>query len=939
MKSVGWFLGILLAVAPLGAQCLPDSETLCFQNGRFSARLTANSHLGRHEGQAVASSHQDGAFYLFDERNLEILVKVIDGRGYNGAYWVFFGSLTSLDFELTLIDTETSIQKVYRQNTGHPISEYDVSAFPDGERPELRSNKQFVLPVATPPSAGSICVPSATRLCLGDGRIQIEALWRGIDGLGVESPVPARLLADHSGAFWFFDPTNPEVALKIVDGRGFNRAFWLFTAPMTSLPYDLVVTDTGSGRVKVYPHDGQSTRGRIDLQAFVESQSPPAPPLITEPAIESGVIGAFDVRLQTAPMSDPDPGDDHYCTGFEVWSVEAEPAEPSERVWTAPCLTGPKRTHADLRDGQWEGSRERYGFLEFFKPYRLRARHRDSTGYWGPWAERQFSTAHILHIFPMVRNEVSPSPTWTDKNASVIDLPLEGPPSELVLKTAGGSMLYQWKASESPGNLEIPGVRLEHPEPLRLVIVNRSTTSVLRLPQSEIHLGGADGSGNSGEIFLPTIEVEPGSEEHLWIAENGSTFFGRDTESSPIFETMLRHTPRPWAVRQAGFRAELVASDLKLPVKLAFPLEPGALDSDVLLYATELYGTIMLVRRDGTTEVFLDGLLDFDPIGTFPGAGEIGLTGLVVDPVDGDLLVSLVYPLDPGPSPTQFSGRVQRLGVDEEGRFNGQVHTVLDMAPDLMTSAHQISDLSFGPDGKLYVHQGDGYQPERAHDLHSFLGKILRLNRSGTAPADNPFYDPTDGIDAADYVFAYGFRNPFGGDWSESLQELFTVGNGLLVDRLARIHAGASYGWDSDQNGMGTDEDMRQGATYNWESPPHAPAGLAFVQPSVFGGSDFPETAQHVAFVTEYGQGFVEGILQNGKKISAFRFDENGQVSEGPTPWVEYTGYGRTSVVAIAAGPDGLYFAEFFDDSPDSQNPTARGARLWRLRWVGDSTP
>ena len=74
--------------------------------------------------------------------------------------------------------------------------------------------------------------------------------------------------------------------------------------------------------------------------------------------------------------------------------------------------------------------------------------------------------------------------------------------------------------------------------------------------------------------------------------------------------------------------------------------------------------------------------------------------------------------------------------------------------------SHQISNTTIGPDGKLYVHKGDGFDFTTALNLNSYRGKILRMNFDGTAPTDNPLYNASDGINARDFVFTYGMRNP-----------------------------------------------------------------------------------------------------------------------------------------------------------------------------------
>ena len=72
---------------------------------------------------------------------------------------------------------------------------------------------------------------------------------------------------------------------------------------------------------------------------------------------------------------------------------------------------------------------------------------------------------------------------------------------------------------------------------------------------------------------------------------------------------------------------------------------------------------------------------------------------------------------------------------------------------------HQGGDLHFGPDGNLYISVGDHLQSQTAQSLTSYNGKILRVTRDGTAPADNPFYDGAGpNLDA---IWVRGLRNPF----------------------------------------------------------------------------------------------------------------------------------------------------------------------------------
>jgi hypothetical protein len=240
--------------------------------------------------------------------------------------------------------------------------------------------------------------------------------------------------------------------------------------------------------------------------------------------------------------------------------------------------------------------------------------------------------------------------------------------------------------------------------------------------------------------------------------------------------------------------------------------------------------------------------------------------------------------------------------------------------------SHQISNISIGPDNKLYVHNGDGFNAGTALNLDAFRGKILRMNLDGTAPIDNPFYNAANGINARDYVFAYGVRNPFGGAWRALDGKHYEVENGPSIDRLARIDRGASYGWN------GSDISMTVGAIYNW-NPAHAPVNLAFIQKSTFDGSKFQAEKMDHLFVSESGPTYAPGAQANGKRIVEFVLDANGNRVSGPTTLVEYMGTGHSTVVGLAAGPDGLYFTELYEES-GATSPTASGARIFRVRYV-----
>lgn len=384
--------------------------------------------------------------------------------------------------------------------------------------------------------------------------------------------------------------------------------------------------------------------------------------------------------------------------------------------------------------------------------------------------------------------------------------------------------------------------------------------------------------------------------------------------------------PIPWVPFQAGYKIEVVASGFKLPVNIAFVPNPGPNPTDPFFYVTELYGNIKVVQRNGAVSLYAQNLLNYDPtaLGSFPGAGEQGLTGLCVDPVSGDLFATCLQQV----SPSERNPKVIRLHSGDGGMSGSIINTLL-MSGESQGQSHQISNCSIGPDGKLYVHNGDGFDASKAQNLDSFRGKILRMNLDLTAPSDNPHYSDPGATTARKYVWAYGVRNPFGGAWRASDGNHYEVENGPGQDRFARIIANRNLSWDT----AATDAMMTAFALYNW-SPAHAPVNVAFIQPETFAGSGFPGGKMDRAFVSESGPTHAAGPQPLGKRIVEFQMNSGDTAVGAPSTLAEYNGTGFGTCVAMAAGPDGLYFSDLYKD----QNPTTPadgGGQILRVRYIG----
>jgi len=112
------------------APCTPGPTRLCFQGGRFQAEVSWEDFDGNvGEGKSRELGGDSGAFWFFHPDNVELTVKVLDGRGLNDKFWVFYGSLTNVEFTLTVTDTATGRVRSYHNPKGAFASAGDTTAF------------------------------------------------------------------------------------------------------------------------------------------------------------------------------------------------------------------------------------------------------------------------------------------------------------------------------------------------------------------------------------------------------------------------------------------------------------------------------------------------------------------------------------------------------------------------------------------------------------------------------------------------------------------------------------------------------------------------------------------------------------------------------------------------------------------------------------------
>ncbi|MCY3964129.1 MAG: fibronectin type III domain-containing protein [Acidobacteria bacterium] len=275
--------------------CREESAYLCLRDDRFEVRAhwskpDAPDEYGSGAAVPVDVSDESGLFWFFDPENIELVVKVLDGRTINGSYWVFFGALSDVEYWITVRDAQTGERRTYHNPPREVCGQKDLVAFGDlspaalspGAGPIgggragfdlLRMNVAALdlagLDLAS--EGGGHCETGEGRLCLLDDRFAVEVDFvdpNADPDVEQAAKVIPSLTTAKTGFFWFFSPSNIELAVKMLDGRALNGRFWLLYGGLSDVEYEITVTDTVTGEDSTYRNEAGSICGQIDVEAF-----------------------------------------------------------------------------------------------------------------------------------------------------------------------------------------------------------------------------------------------------------------------------------------------------------------------------------------------------------------------------------------------------------------------------------------------------------------------------------------------------------------------------------------------------------------------------------------------------------------------------------------------------------------------------------------------
>ncbi|MEE9269823.1 MAG: PQQ-dependent sugar dehydrogenase [Candidatus Krumholzibacteria bacterium] len=324
-------------------------------------------------------------------------------------------------------------------------------------------------------------------------------------------------------------------------------------------------------------------------------------------------------------------------------------------------------------------------------------------------------------------------------------------------------------------------------------------------------------------------------------------------------------------VNPTGVRFDAAVAFSNLTFRRPLDLQdPG--DGSNRLFVVEQRGTILVFENSdsaGTASVFLD----ISSIVTF--GREQGLLGLAFHPQFASNGYYFVYYSTTGQLRTRLS-RFQADAGNPDTTAAGSQVDVLDI--DQPFANHNGGQISFGPDGFLYIAVGDGgsgNDPQNNGQTRTtLLGKILRIDVDTLPygiPADNPFVGNNQGY--REEIFAWGLRNPWRFSFDPPTQRLWVGDVGQNArEEIDLVEKGKNYGWNIMEGSICLPPtsgcDMTGLVPPVWEYSHPVMEGRSVTGGFVYRGSALPELVGAYVYA-DFQTGEIWALRYDGARVTA----------------------------------------------------------------------
>jgi glucose/arabinose dehydrogenase len=295
-------------------------------------------------------------------------------------------------------------------------------------------------------------------------------------------------------------------------------------------------------------------------------------------------------------------------------------------------------------------------------------------------------------------------------------------------------------------------------------------------------------------------------------------------------------------------------------------------------------GRLFVSEKAGALRVVKNGTLLSQPFLTVSAdtTAERGLMGIAFDPAFSTNHFVYIYYTFANTLKNRVSRFTQSITNPDLAQAGSEL-VLLDNIPS-DSGMHNAGALHFGPDGKLYISVGDSGTGSNAQNRGILPGKILRINKDGTVPSDNPYVGQTG---RRPEIWAYGLRNPFTFAFQPGTGRMFIndVGDARW-EEIDEGQKGANYGWPTCEGSCSNPAFVNPIYQYNHSAGP----GKSITGAVFYNGSNFPATYANDYFFGDYVGNYIK------------RYDmETGLVSDFAT--------NAATPVDLRVGPDGaLYY-------------------------------
>ncbi|MDQ0035818.1 glucose/arabinose dehydrogenase [Variovorax boronicumulans] len=332
----------------------------------------------------------------------------------------------------------------------------------------------------------------------------------------------------------------------------------------------------------------------------------------------------------------------------------------------------------------------------------------------------------------------------------------------------------------------------------------------------------------------------------------------------------------------AQARSEIVASGLENPWSVAFL--PGG-----RYMVTERPGRLRLIGADGKLSVPIAGLP------AIAAGGQGGLLDVLADSgFDKNRTLYFCFS-EPEAGGSGNSTALASAQLSADGARLDNLKIIFSQKPKVASRAHFGCRIVEARDGTLFLTLGDRFsRKEDAQKLDNHLGKVVRFNKDGSVPKDNPFVGKAGALPE---IWSYGHRNGQGATLAPDGRFWMTEHGPQGGDEINVPQAGRNYGWPvityGENYGGGkigdgiTAKDGMEQPLHYWV-PSIAASGMAFLTSDRYGAG-----WKGNLFVGSLKFGYLDRIeLKDGKVVAEHKLLADG----------------KARIRDVKQGPDGLLY-------------------------------